>query len=103
LDDYLFGVIMTRQGSRPIKLAPGNILSNRRLTVTLKASPEQTELLKYLTAFTSKPQLEDDGPVLTPVYLRESLPLLDGRAVLSIATQRFHREQVQWPRLMLRR
>ena len=89
LDEGRLGRVVTRQGSRQIRTSDGNVLAGRQLQITLTDRGEQQQLLSCLALQT---QARVDGDLdlhVRSVYLLEPLKIMDGRAVVTLATRRF--------------
>lgn len=89
LDAGRLGRVVTRQGSRLISTSDGNVLAGRHLEITLTDRGEQQQLLTCL-ALRAETHIDDEPDrQFRPVYLLEPLKILDGQAVVTLATRRF--------------
>lgn len=108
LDECTLGELITRGGRRSIRMGDGNVLAGRKLTLELGNRNLQHLLLTYLSmkvmpgdrsaqrrhfAFLANQPVPKDingsRPQPNAVLLHESVPVLDGKVSVSLATRKF--------------
>ena len=87
LDEGVLGEVVTREGTQPIRTEEGNVLAGRQLKIRVLANPEQ--LFSFLAQRPDAHVVNSVRGPVKPLYIQESLPIMEGRAVLSLATRRF--------------
>lgn len=91
LDDGILGEMVTRDGQRLIRTFDGNILAGRQLTIELTDEVEQQRLLEFLALHAETNLSPEHIANIVPVYLQETFPVLNGKAIVSVAARRFQR------------
>lgn len=91
LDEGPLGEMVTRHGHRMIRTFDGNILAGRELTIELTDRDEQQRLLEFLALREDVQIIREHGADIAPIYLQESFPVLNGKAIVSVAARKFQR------------
>ncbi len=89
LEEGILGELYLRDGRRQIRTSPGTVLAGRTLKLELKDRDRQQQLLSVLALRVDAKFDKQDHVLAEPMYLQESIPILDGRAAINIATRQF--------------